>query len=60
MKKHVYVQKPLTHIDLGSPRAAASIAREMGVVTQMGNQFTAYEPMRAGGVPHSRRASSAR
>ncbi|HMP06763.1 MAG TPA: Gfo/Idh/MocA family oxidoreductase, partial [Lacipirellulaceae bacterium] len=45
MKKHVYVQKPLTR-NIWEARQLAEIAREMGVVTQMGNQFTAYDPMR--------------
>jgi predicted dehydrogenase len=45
MKKHVYVQKPLTHT-IWEARELGNIAREMGVVTQMGNQFTAYPEMR--------------
>jgi predicted dehydrogenase len=36
-KKHVYVQKPLTH-DIYEARMMAEKAREMKVVTQMGNQ----------------------
>ncbi|MCB1236626.1 MAG: Gfo/Idh/MocA family oxidoreductase, partial [Verrucomicrobiae bacterium] len=35
--KHVYVQKPLTHT-VEEARLLAKIARETGVVTQMGNQ----------------------
>jgi len=45
MGKHVYVQKPLTH-SIWEARELQKIARETGVATQMGNQFTAYEPMR--------------
>jgi len=45
MGKHVYVQKPLTQ-SIWEARELQKIAREMDVVTQMGNQFTAYEPMR--------------
>ncbi|HYO24832.1 MAG TPA: Gfo/Idh/MocA family oxidoreductase [Lacipirellulaceae bacterium] len=45
MKKHVYVQKPLTHT-IWEARELARIAREMGVVTQMGNQYTALPAMR--------------
>jgi predicted dehydrogenase len=45
MGKHVYVQKPLTH-SIWEARELQNIARETGVVTQMGNQFTAYDPMR--------------
>lgn len=35
--KHVYVQKPLTHT-VAEARLLTNTAREMGVVTQMGNQ----------------------
>lgn len=35
--KHVYVQKPLTHT-VAEARLLTKTAREMGVVTQMGNQ----------------------
>lgn len=35
--KHVYVQKPLTHT-VAEARLLANVAKEMGVVTQMGNQ----------------------
>ena len=45
MGKHCYCQKPMTH-SIWEARQLGSIAREMGVATQMGNQFTAYEPMR--------------
>ena len=38
--KHVYCQKPLTH-SCGKPGEWREIAREMKVVTQMGNQGTA-------------------
>lgn len=43
--KHCYCQKPLTH-SIWEARQLQNIAREMGVITQMGNQFTAFEPMR--------------
>ncbi len=43
--KHCYGQKPLTHA-IWEARQIQDIARKAGVVTQMGNQFTAYEPMR--------------
>jgi len=45
MKKHVYCQKPLTH-SIWEARRLGEIAKETGVATQMGNQFTAYNPMR--------------
>jgi len=45
MGKHVYCQKPLTHT-IWEARRLGAIARETGVVTQMGNQYTAYNPMR--------------
>ena len=45
MGKHVYVQKPLTH-SIWEARELQKIAKETGVATQMGNQYTAYEPMR--------------
>jgi predicted dehydrogenase len=45
MGKHAYVQKPLTH-SIWEARELGKIARENNVVTQMGNQFTAFEPMR--------------
>ena len=37
MGKHVYVQKPLTHT-VAEARMLTRVARETGVVTQMGNQ----------------------
>lgn len=37
MGKHVYVQKPLTHT-VAEARLLANVAKEMDVVTQMGNQ----------------------
>jgi predicted dehydrogenase len=43
--KHCYGQKPLTH-SIWEARQIQEIARKAGVVTQMGNQFTAFEPMR--------------
>jgi len=45
MGKHVYCQKPLTHT-IWEARRLGEIARETGVVTQMGNQYTSYNPMR--------------
>ena len=45
MGKHVYCQKPLTH-SIWEARRLGEIARETGVATQMGNQYTAYNPMR--------------
>jgi predicted dehydrogenase len=45
MGKHVYCQKPLTHT-IWEARRLGEIAREKGVATQMGNQWTAYAPMR--------------
>ncbi len=47
MKKHVYVQKPLTH-SVYEARLMRTTARAMGVCTQMGNQGTASDGMRAG------------
>lgn len=43
--KHVYCEKPLTH-DVAEARALREIARQQGVVTQMGNQGTATEAFR--------------
>ncbi len=43
--KHVYCQKPLTHT-IWEARQLGDIAREAGVATQMGNQYTAFNPMR--------------
>jgi predicted dehydrogenase len=45
MGKHVYCQKPLTH-SIWEARQIAEIARKTGVVTQMGNQYTAFNDMR--------------
>jgi predicted dehydrogenase len=45
MGKHVYCQKPLTHT-IWEARRLGEIAREKGVATQMGNQFTAEAAMR--------------
>ena len=45
MKKHVFVQKPLTHT-IQEARALAKLAKEMGVTTQMGNQGHAGEGAR--------------
>jgi predicted dehydrogenase len=45
MGKHVYCQKPLTHT-IWEARRLGEIAREKGVATQMGNQFTAHNDMR--------------
>lgn len=45
MGKHVYCQKPLTRT-IWEARRLGEIAKENNVVTQMGNQFTAYNPMR--------------
>lgn len=42
---HVYCQKPLTH-SIGEARALASIAKQTGVKTQMGNQAHANDHMR--------------
>jgi len=43
--KHVFCQKPLTHT-IWEARRLAEIAREQGVATQMGNQWTAHNEMR--------------
>ena len=45
MGKHVYVQKPLTHTVVES-RYLASLARDYGVATQMGNQGTSMNSIR--------------
>lgn len=45
MGMHCYCQKPLTH-SIWEARQLQNIARETGVVTQMGNQYTAWDPMR--------------
>lgn len=44
-KKHVYVQKPLTH-DIYEARIMTEKAREMKVVTQMGNQGSSGDGVR--------------
>ena len=36
-KKHAYVEKPLTH-NINEARLMTTVAREQGIVTQMGNQ----------------------
>ncbi|MEZ5304333.1 MAG: Gfo/Idh/MocA family oxidoreductase [Verrucomicrobiales bacterium] len=43
--KHVYCQKPLSH-SIAEARLMAQVAKEKGVVTQMGNQAHAGEPIR--------------
>lgn len=43
--KHCYCQKPLTH-SIYEARVMADVAKEMNVVTQMGNQAHAGEPIR--------------
>lgn len=45
MGKHVYCQKPLTRT-IWEARRLGELAKENDVVTQMGNQFTALNPMR--------------
>jgi hypothetical protein len=45
MGKHVHCQKPLTRT-IWEARRLGEIAREKGVATQMGNQYTAFNPMR--------------
>jgi predicted dehydrogenase len=45
MGKHCYTQKPLTH-DVYEARYLARLAKRTGVVTQMGNQAHAGEPIR--------------
>ena len=42
MGKHVFVEKPLVH-SLWEARTLQSLAKEKGVVTQMGNQGHAFE-----------------
>lgn len=44
-KKHVYVEKPLTHT-VGEARALRVEAKKAGVITQMGNQGRATEGIR--------------
>ncbi len=45
MKKHVYCQKPLTW-SIREARRMQEVAKEMGVVTQMGNQGTSEDGLR--------------
>ncbi len=45
MGKHCFVQSPLTHT-VYEARRLGELAREKNVATQMGNQFTAYPPLR--------------
>lgn len=45
MGKHVYCQKPLTH-SIEEARMLGTVAKEMGIVTQMGNQGTAISNLR--------------
>jgi len=45
MGKHCYTQKPLTH-DVFEARHLTHLAKRTGVVTQMGNQAHAGEPIR--------------
>ncbi len=45
MKKHVYCQKPLTW-SIGEARLMAETSKQMGVVTQMGNQGTSEDGLR--------------
>ena len=45
MGKHCFCQKPLTRT-IWEARRLGEIANESGVATQMGNQYTAYNPMR--------------
>ena len=45
MGKHCYTQKPLTH-DVYEARCLTKLASKTGVVTQMGNQAHAGEPIR--------------
>ncbi len=47
LKKHVYVQKPMTH-DVFEARQMREAARKFGVCTQMGNQGTASNGLREG------------
>ncbi len=46
-KKHVYVQKPLTH-DVWEARHLRTLARKYKVATQMGNQGSAADGLRRG------------
>ena len=56
MGKHVYCQKPLTHT-IWEARRLGEIAKETGVATQMGNQYTALNSMRKAAATDSRRAT---
>ncbi|MEM9478430.1 MAG: Gfo/Idh/MocA family oxidoreductase [Verrucomicrobiota bacterium] len=47
MGKHCYTQKPLSH-SIWEARMMTEAAKEAGVVTQMGNQAHAGEPIRRG------------
>jgi predicted dehydrogenase len=47
MGKHCFVQKPLTHT-IYEARLMGQVAKEMGVVTEMGNQGTATNGLRNG------------
>ncbi|MBT8259422.1 MAG: Gfo/Idh/MocA family oxidoreductase [Bacteroidia bacterium] len=44
-KKHAYVEKPLTH-NIYEARLMARVAREEGIVTQMGNQGSSSDGIR--------------
>ena len=45
MGKHCFVQKPMTHT-IYEARLLGEVAREKKVATQMGNQYTAFPPLR--------------
>lgn len=44
-KKHAYVEKPLTH-NIYEARLMAKVAKEQGIVTQMGNQGSSSDGIR--------------
>ena len=44
-KKHAYVEKPLTH-NIAEARLMAKVAKEQGIVTQMGNQGSSSNGIR--------------
>ena len=44
-KKHAYVEKPLTH-NIHEARLLAKVAKEQGIVTQMGNQGSSSDGIR--------------
>lgn len=44
-KKHAYVEKPLTH-NIYEARLMATVAREQGIITQMGNQGASGDGIR--------------